>query len=130
MKRSCSSLKLSNSSPIPALHFLLGEPPAEALLHINTLVLFHNLWVNTDTTVFELVKYMLRMCESTSTTWSNHVQILCQMYALPSPLYLLENESACPKEKWACLVKTRVTAFHEKKLRLEAQTNSKFLLSS
>ena len=118
-------LKLSNSSPIPALHFLLGEPPAEALLHINTLTLFHNLWENNNTSVFELAKYILRMCENTSTTWSNHVQILCQMYALPSPLYLLENQLAWPKEKWSCLVKTWVIAFHEEKLRLEAETNSK-----
>ena len=118
-------LKLSNSSPIPALHFLLGEPPAEALLHINTLTLFHNIWENNNTSVFELAKYILRMCENTSTTWSNHIQILYQMYVLPSPLYLLENQLAWPKEKWSCLVKTRVIAFHEEKLRLEAETNSK-----
>ena len=118
-------LKLSKSSPIPALHFLLGEPPAEALVHINTLNLFHNLWENINTSVFELVKYIIRMCESTSTTWGNHIQILCQMYTLPSPLYLLEHVPAWPKDKWTCLVKTRVIAYHERKLRLDAETNSK-----
>ena len=118
-------LKLSNSSPIPALHFLLGELPAEAHLHIDALTLFHNAWVNSDTTVHELVKYILRMCSSTSTTWSNHIQLLCQKYGLPSPLFLLENVPAWPKEKWKCLVKTRVTVFFEDKLRLDAARNSK-----
>ena len=118
-------LKLSNSSPIPALHFLLGELPAEAHLHIDALTLFHNAWVNSDTTVHELVKYILRMCSSTSTTWSNHIQLLCQKYGLPSPLFLLENVPAWPKEKWKCLVKTRVTVFFEKKLRMDAARNSK-----
>ena len=82
-------LKLSSSSPIPALYFLLGEPPIEALLHINTLITFHNIWANPNTTVHGLVKYILKMCDSTSTTWSNHVQLLCQKYGLTSPLHLL-----------------------------------------
>jgi hypothetical protein len=36
-------LKLSNTSPVPALYFLLGELPAEAIIHINTLATFHNI---------------------------------------------------------------------------------------
>ena len=42
-------LKLSQSSPVPALHFLLGELPVEAVLNINTLTLFYNVWTNPDT---------------------------------------------------------------------------------
>ena len=118
-------LKLSQSSPIPALHFLLGEPPIEALLHIQVLTLFHNLWSNPSTTVFKLVMYILKMCKPTSTTWSNHVQILCKMYSLPSPLFLLEHEPAWTKKKWNILIKTRIISFHEKKLREKAVNNSK-----
>ena len=44
-------LKLSQSSPIPASHFLLGELPIEAVLQIRTLGLFHNIWSNPNTTV-------------------------------------------------------------------------------
>ena len=51
-------LKLSNSSPIPALYFLFGELPVEAIIHINTLTLFHNLWSNPATTAFSMVKYI------------------------------------------------------------------------
>ena len=49
-------LKLSKSSPIPALHFLLGELPAEAVLHIRTLSLLHNISSNQSYTVNALVK--------------------------------------------------------------------------
>ena len=118
-------LKLSMSSPVPALHFLLGELTAEAHIHIQTLSLFHNLWANPDITVFELVKFILRMCRDNSTTWSNHVQILCKIYSLPCPLYLIEHVPAWPKEKWTTLIKTRVTVHHETKLWLRAKSNSK-----
>ena len=37
-------LKLSQSSPKPALFFILGELPIEGRLHMNTLSLFHNIW--------------------------------------------------------------------------------------
>ena len=84
-------LKLSKSSPIPALHFLLGELPAEAVLHIRTLSLIHNIWCNSSLTVFSMVVYILKMCDSNSSTWSNHVQLLCQQYGLPPPLSLLEH---------------------------------------
>ena len=53
-------LKLSKSSPIPALHFLLGELPVEAVLHIRTLGLFHNMWSNPTSTVSGMVKYIMK----------------------------------------------------------------------
>ena len=118
-------LKLSNTSPVPALHFLLGELPLEAHLHINTLMLFYNVWCNPVTTVHDQVKYILKMCSTNSTTWSNHVQLLCQKYNLPSPLQLMEKQAIWPKVSWKCLVKTSVTVYHENKLRTEAQFNSK-----
>ena len=109
-------LKLSQSSPVPALHFLLGELPVEAVLNINTLTLFYNVWTNPDTTVSAMVAYILKMCDTKSTTWSNHIQILCLKYGLPSPLLLLQS-SPWPKASWSCLVRTRVTIWHKKDLR-------------
>ena len=79
-------LKLSQSSPIPSLYFLLGELPVEARIHSMTLTLFHNIWSSPDTTIHHLVKYILKMCNTNSTTWTNHLQILCLKYGLPSPL--------------------------------------------
>ena len=118
-------LKLSKSSPIPALHFLLGELPAEAVLHIRTLCLLQNIWNNPSLTVFDMVSYILKMCDSSSTTWSNHVQLLSQQYGLPSPLYLLQSSPAPSKSYWTTLVKTKVVAWHEQELRRTAENNSK-----
>ena len=117
-------LKLSNSSPIPALYFLLGDLPIEAVLHINTLTLFHNIWSNPDLTVHKIVKYALMMCQNNSSTWSNHIQQLCLKYSLPSPLSLLST-TAWPKSAWVCLVKSRVTNWHETYLRDKSLSNSK-----
>ena len=118
-------LKLSSSSPTACLFFLLGELPVEAQIHIDTLTLFHNVWANPDTTVHQLVKYILKMSSSNSTTWSNHIQLLCLKYGLPSPLFLMENEIAWPKSTWNCLVKTKVTIFFENELRRKSKSNSK-----
>ena len=117
-------LKLSNSSPIPALYFLLGDLPAEAILHINTLTVFHNVWSSPGTTVHKLVKYILMMCKTNSTTWSNHVQLLSLKYNLPSPLSLIQS-TPWPKEAWKLLVKTRITNWYETHLRQQALKNSK-----
>ena len=117
-------LKLSKSSPNPALHFLLGELPVEGVLHIRTLGLFHNLWCNPNSTVFAMVKYILMMGSDNSTTWANHVQIICEKYDLPPPLALLQTP-AWSKSDWNTLVKTRVTVWHERALRLQSLSNSK-----
>ena len=56
-----------------------------------------------------MVVYILKMCISNSTTWSHHLQLLCQQYGLPSPLSILLQGQACSKEAWSTLVNTRVT---------------------
>ena len=117
-------LKLSQSSPIPAMYFLLGELPVEGELHISTLTLFYNIWKSTNTKIHSIVKYMLMMCTESSVTWCNHIQLLCRKYSLPSPLQLLQHPP-CKQEDWKCLVKTRVTAWYERDLRHKAGCNSK-----
>ena len=109
-------LKLSNSSPTPALFFLLGELPVEGILHIRTLSLLHNISSNPETTVYAMVVYILKMSTSSSTTWSNHIQILCQIYDLPSPLSLLQGGQFWSKEAWTDQVKTKVSVWHERGL--------------
>ena len=107
-------LKLSNSSPIPALFFLFGEAPIQATIHLDALNLFHNIWSNPDTTVHEVVKYILMMSDDQSVTWAVHIRMLCKLYELPDPLKLLQQEDAWPKSKWKnwCLAKVR--SCHEK----------------
>ena len=118
-------LKLSNSSPKPALYFLLGELPVEGRIHIATLMLFHTIWANPDTTVHKMTDYILMMSKENSTTWSNHVRILCKKYGLPCPLLLLQSGPAWSREKWKTLVTTKVTVYIEKELREIAEYNSR-----
>ena len=119
-------LKLSSTSPIPALYFLLGELPVEGKVHIATLTLFHTIWASPDTTVHKMLKYILMMCQTNSTTWSNHVRLLAWKYALPDPLQLL-NSPAWPKSIWKTHVTTKVIVFYENELRGKSLSNSKML---
>ena len=64
------------------------------------------------------------MSELNSTTWANHIRILCQMYNLPDPLALL-NQTPCSKSQWKELTATNVTVYAERKWRYLALSNSK-----
>ena len=118
-------LKLSSTSPIPALHFLLGELPIEARVHLDILSLFYNIWMSKDNTVFRIVQYLLKMTDNKSTTWTTHLRILCIKYNLPDPLKLMNADETWTKHNWSTLTKTMVTIYYEKFLREEARTNSK-----
>ena len=120
-----SFLKLSNRSPIPSMFFLLGELPLEARIHLNIFSLFHTIWSNPQTTAHQVVRYILRMADSSSTTWAAHLRLLCQMYGILDPLFLIEQEMPWPKERWKELTTTKVIIYHEKQLRRKAASNSK-----
>ena len=65
------------------------------------------------------------MCKGNSTTWSNHVQLICQKYGFPSPLFLMLSGPSCSKSSWNTQIKTRITVWHEEDLRRKAARNSK-----
>ena len=126
----CTSLVLFQNKImrgfLPALYFLAGELPVEGVLHIHTLNLFYNLWTNPSSTVYSMVKYILKMCNlSSSTTWSNHVQILFLKYDLPPPLSLIQRSSPVSEDVWKETVKVKITAWYENELRRKAEKNSK-----
>ena len=89
-------LKLSNTSPIAPLYFLLGELPIEAVQHMDILTLFWSIWSNPQTKVHEILKYLLMTADSKSLTWSVHLRLLFLQYKLPDPLKLL-NSQVLPK---------------------------------
>ena len=68
-----------------------GELPIEAVLHIDLLKLFFNILENLGTKLYQIVRYILCMAKDNSTTWSNHVRLLCKQYSLPDPLTLFEG---------------------------------------
>ena len=117
-------LKLGPTSPVPGLFFLLGELPIEATLHCNLLALFHSIWVNPQTKIFEMAAYIMKMADDLSTTWSYHVRLICLKYSLPDPLRLLE-QPPMSKQAWKTLVRNRITVFHEKQQRHLALNNSR-----
>ena len=120
-----SFLKLSSRSPIPSMFFLLGELPIEARIHLNTFSLFYTIWSNPQTTAHQVVRYILRMADSSSTTWAGHLRLLCQMYGISDPLFLIEKETPWSKDRWKTLTTTKVIIYHERQLRSKAARNSK-----
>ena len=117
-------LRLSPSSPIPCLYFLLGELPLECRLHIQVLALFYNVWSNPKSRIFKVLHYILKMSDLASTTWASHVRILCMQYGIDDPLSLLQ-QAAPIKSSWKDYVRTKITVYAEKKWRDQAKNNSK-----
>ena len=65
------------------------------------------------------------MRKENSTTWFHHIQLLCKTYGLPEPISLLRISPPWDKNYWNDIVKTRVTAWHERRLRSSSIYNSK-----
>ena len=62
----------------------------------------------------------MKIFKENSTTWSNHVRLVCSLYDLLDPLRLLQQQ---PRTKRRTLVKTKITAYHERQLRSKAAKN-------
>ena len=116
-------LHLSKSAPTPAIHFLLGELPIEGKIHRYMLSLFFGVWSNPKTKIYQVVKYLLESSSENSTTWSINLRHICKMYGLEDPLSCL-SRNAPSKQTFKEMIKTKITAFHEKELKLQASTNS------
>ena len=64
------------------------------------------------------------MSDEKSITWSVHLRIIFRMYGLQDPLQLMQAPPPT-KVSWSTLVTTNLTVYHENKLRLKAENNSK-----
>ena len=117
-------LHLSPRCPVEAPYFLLGEIPIEGRIHRDVFSLFWCVWNNKGTKIHEVVKYLLANSKDNSRTWSMHIKHLAKMYDLGDLLVLLNSEP-WKKETWKEFVKIKITAFHEKVLREDANCNSK-----
>ena len=63
-------LKVSKQTSTAAIHFLTGELPIEAKLHRDVLSLLYYVWINPDTKIHEIIKYLLSSSSENSKTWS------------------------------------------------------------
>ena len=86
--------------------------------------MFYTILSNPQTKLFTMVRYILMMTDENSTTWSQHVRLLCRQYELPDPLLMTQNSIIPSKISWKQLVTTKVTVYHEAELRAKATSNS------
>ena len=63
------------------------------------------------------------MADNSSTTWSNHIRLICRQYQLPDPLQLLQFPPS--KEVWRKDTTVKITAFHEKEMRERAARSNR-----
>ena len=117
-------LRLSPSSPVPSLYFLLGEPPLECRLHMHVFSLFYSVWSNPHSRIFKVLQYILKMSSLQSTTWANHVRLLCIKYDIADPLALLQQQPPT-KSAWKEYTWTKIIVLTENSLRAKATNNSK-----
>ena len=104
--------------------YILWELPVEAVLHLDVLSLFYNIWCNSTAVAFSILKYILQMGEDNSLTWAIHVKKIFALYDLPDPLALL-SQPPWTKDSWKSHYTVKVRSYHERILRAKASTNSK-----
>ena len=117
-----SILKLSSTAPTTAIHFLTGELPVEGKIHKDVFSNFYSIWNNPDTKIHELIKYLLRTSSDNSRTWAILLRHLCNRYGLEDPLVYMNGDPPA-QSAWKELVNTKITAYHEQKLRAAAAKN-------
>ena len=117
-------LNFSKSSCIAPLHFLFGELPIEGQIHRDVFSLFYGVWTNSDTKIYQIVKYLLQSSSLKSRTWSVYVRHLASRYDLTDPLEYL-NTSPPTKNNFKEHVITKITSHYEKELREAAKNNSR-----
>ena len=118
-----SILKLSKTAPTPAIHFLTGELPIEGIIHKDIFSLFYCVWYNSDTKIYDVIKYLSKYSTENSRTWSAHLRHLCQKYEMEDPFVSLCKDPPS-KSAYKQLVATKITAHYERTLRQTASTNS------
>ena len=121
-----SFLGFSARSPIPGIHFVLGELPIAGQLATESLSLFWNLWSNHDSLVFKVAKYILIHANKNSRCWCIFVRHLTRQLGLPDPLHLLQNAPPS-KDSWMNTCNDLVYKLHLQTLRGNAQQNSRLI---
>ena len=86
-------LKVSKQASTVGIHFLIGELPIEAKLHRDVFSLFYLIWINPDTKIHAIVKYLLSSSTDDSTTWAVYVRQVSRQYGLEDPLSCLRKDA-------------------------------------
>ena len=115
---------LSKYTSTPAIHFLAGELPIEGKLHRDMFSLFYSIWKNPHMKIFSIVKYLLETSSINSKTFSIRLRQISQMYEIEDPLTSLSKDLPS-KPVYKEYILTKITAFHERELRFNAEKNSR-----
>ena len=119
-------LHLSDRSPIPALYFLTGELPIVAKIHRDLFSTFYNIWINPQTKIFGIINYLMNNSPENSHTWSRHIRNIARIYEIEDPVNLIE-QTPPSKTQFKDYIITKITAYHEKQLRINSIKNSKMI---
>ena len=117
-------LKVSKQASTAGIHFLTGELPIEAKLHRDVFSVFYSVWINPDTKIHSIVKYLLSSSNEDSRTWSMYVRQVSRQYGLEDPLSCLRKDPPT-KSTFKSNVDARIKAFHENEIR--NKSNMKYL---
>ena len=118
-----SILKLSKTAANCAIFFLCGELPFEGKLHRDVFSVFYSIWANPETKIYQIVKYLMENSCENSRTWSVYIKQLSEKYDLENPIECLRRDPPS-KSQYKEYILTKITAFHEKKLRIKSLSNS------
>ena len=110
--------KLPTQTPHSVTHFLAGNLPLTAQLHLRQIVLFSMICRLPDDPLHVHAKNILTMSKRSCKSWFWQIRDLFLKYNLPHPCHLLDHPP--DKEKFKRLVRSRVIDHWEEKLRLEA----------
>ena len=103
-------LKVSKQASTAGIHFLTGELPIEAKLHRDVFSLFYSVWINPDTKIHAIVKYLLSNSCEDSSTWSVYIRQVSRQYGLEDTLSCLRKDPP-PKSTFKFGIETRIKAF-------------------
>ena len=110
--------KLLRNTPRSVVHFLGGNLPGTALIHLRVLSLFGMVARLRGNPLNIHAQNMLTCSKSSSKSWFLLVRDICLMYELPHPLTILEDPPS--KENFKKLCKAKVVSYWETKLRGES----------
>ena len=115
-----SLLKLHPKTPEPFVFLISGSLPARATLHKTQLSLFSMICRLPNNILNSIARHFL-LSPGSGSTWFAQVESICWQYALPHPLYLLDNPPK--KDEFKHLVKLQVEDYWLRHYRSQLKDN-------
>ena len=103
-------LKVSKQASTAGIHCLTGELPIEAKLQRDVFSVFYSVWINPDTKIHSIVKYLLSSSNEVSRTWAVYVRQVSRQYGLEDPLGCLIRDPPT-QSTFKADVEVRIKAF-------------------